>query len=185
MKTITSSSFLPIFLLLLSLSSCNLATNRFSEETAPALASAEDSETLNNSAKTSVSSDTQPVNSSITTETMAELQITVDGQMFSATLYDNHSTQALMEQLPLTVTMDELNGNEKFFYLSDPLPTAPNSSGNIKAGDFMLYGTDCLVLFYENFSTSYRYTKLGAINDTAGLLDALGNERVSVTFSQP
>lgn len=46
----------------------------------------------------------------------------------------------------------------------------------------MLYGNNTLVLFYKNFNTSYSYTKLGAIDNPAGLEAALGNGNVVVKF---
>ena len=49
-------------------------------------------------------------------------------------------------------------------------------------GDFMLYGSDCLVLFYKNFSSSYSYTRLGYIEDTAGFAKAVGNGSVFISF---
>lgn len=59
---------------------------------------------------------------------------------------------ALLEKLPLTLNMDELNGNEKFYFFSEKFPTDSEPVGNIRAGDLMLYGSLCLVLFYESFS---------------------------------
>lgn len=79
--------------------------------------------------------------------------------------------------------MDELNGNEKFYFFSESLPAATQQVENIKAGDFMLYGADCLVLFYESFATSYSYTRLGYIGDVTGLADVLGSGSVEITFS--
>ena len=29
----------------------------------------------------------------------------------------------------------------------------------------MLYGSDCLVLFYKTFSTNYSYTKIGKVKE--------------------
>ena len=66
--------------------------------------------------------------------------------------------------------------------MSDSLPTNSQRPGNIHAGDLMLYGSDCLVLFYESFSSGYSYTKLGSVNDPSGLAAALGRGSVEVTF---
>jgi hypothetical protein len=98
-------------------------------------------------------------------------------------LLDNDSAKELISRLPLAISMSELNGNEKYYYLPDTLPSDARSVGNIHAGDLMLYGSDCLVLFYKNFSTSYRYTKLGFVEDTSGLEDALGSGSVQVIFN--
>lgn len=110
------------------------------------------------------------------------LQIIVNGVTFHARLYDNPAAEAFREQLPLTLSMSELNGNEKYYYLPQSLPTDPYRPEQIQTGDLMLFGSDCLVLFYETFSTSYRYTPLGRVEDPAGLAQALGNGSVTVQF---
>lgn len=46
----------------------------------------------------------------------------------------------------------------------------------------MIYDSRCLVLFYENFETNYKYTPLGKISNTAGLKETLGTDTVSVSF---
>ena len=113
---------------------------------------------------------------------MPQLKIEAGGQVFNATLLDNPTTRALLERLPMTISMGELNGNEKYYYLPDSLPTNSQKPGNIHAGDLMLYGSDCLVLFYESFSSGYSYTQLGSIDDPSGLAAALGRGSVNVTF---
>jgi hypothetical protein len=95
--------------------------------------------------------------------------------IFTAKLYDNTTTQVLLENLPMTLDMTDLHNNEKYHYLPHKLPTEAERVVNINAGDIMLYGSDCLVLFYESFSTSYSYTRLGYIENSEGLKDALGN----------
>lgn len=114
----------------------------------------------------------------------AAIPITVQagGREFSAALQDNASTRALLAQLPMTITMSEMNGNEKYYDLPWSLPTDTRSIGTIHTGDLMLYGSDCLVLFYKDFQTSYRYTRLGSISDAAGLSEALGGGSVQVTL---
>ncbi|MEE8886413.1 MAG: cyclophilin-like fold protein [Eubacteriales bacterium] len=110
------------------------------------------------------------------------IQIQIGDQTFTAELEDNETAAALREKLPLTLQMQELNGNEKYAY-DVSLPSDAESVGTIQAGDLMLYGDDCLVLFYDSFSTSYSYTRIGHITDPDGLADAVGNGSVQITFS--
>ena len=83
------------------------------------------------------------------------LKITIGPVSFNATLDNNETAKAFKRLLPMTVDMSELHGNEKYYYLSKGLPTASSNPGTIRTGDLMLYGSTCVVLFYETFSTSY------------------------------
>lgn len=111
-----------------------------------------------------------------------KIKIKANSQAFTATLLDNSSAKAFKEILSLTINMIELNGNEKYYDLTQSIQTNPSNTGNIKNGDLMLYGSKTLVLFYKTFSTSYSYTKLGTIDDVTGLTTALGSGNVNVTF---
>lgn len=112
------------------------------------------------------------------------IQVLVGEQTFTARLYDNETTRAFLEKLPMTLDMSELNGNEKYYYLDDSLPTQLLRPSEIHAGDIMLYGSDCVVLFYESFSTSYSYTPMGCLESAEGLAEALGRGSVQVTFQK-
>ena len=113
---------------------------------------------------------------------MQKLVIEVGDKTFAATLYDSETVRAFTEMLPLTLSMSELNGNEKYYYLDESLPTDSQRPSGINAGDIMLYGNSCLVLFYDSFSTSYSYTPIGRIDDPNGLAGALGKKDAEVTF---
>lgn len=115
-------------------------------------------------------------------DTWLSLVLEVGEQSFSVALSDNAAVKELLELLPLTITMNELNGKEKYYYLTHSLPTDSQAMATVAAGDLMLYGSDCLVLFYETFATSYNYTPLGHIENTAGLGVALGSGNVAVTL---
>ena len=110
------------------------------------------------------------------------LTITINGTAFTATLSDNDAARAFASMLPMTLNMSELNGNEKYYYLDNDLPTDSQRPGTIHAGDLMLYGSSCVVLFYETFSSGYSYTRLGQIDNPEGLAAAVGNGNVSVRF---
>ena len=122
--------------------------------------------------------------STMTIMAQTSINIIVGGQTFTATLANSETGKAFAALLPMTVTMNELNGNEKYHYLSSSLPTAAYQPGTIHAGDLMLYGNNCVVLFYETFNTSYSYTRLGSIDDPSGLASALGSGNVSVRFEK-
>ena len=100
--------------------------------------------------------------------------MTVGERRFAITLTDNAAARAFAAQLPLTLDMSELNGNEKHAELPKALPANASRPGTIRNGDLMLYGTDTLVVFYSTFNSSYSYTRLGRVDDPAGLAQALG-----------
>lgn len=110
------------------------------------------------------------------------ITIRVGDRSFAATLEENATARAFAALLPMTVTMNELNGNEKYHYLSENLSTDSYRPGTIRNGDLMLYGSNCVVLFYETFSSSYSYTRIGRLDNPSGLASALGRGNVSVTF---
>lgn len=111
-----------------------------------------------------------------------KIHVIVGGQTFMATLADNATAQYFKTMLPMTIDMDELNGNEKYHYLSESLPSAPVNPGTIYAGDIMLYGNSCVVLFYQTFNTGYSYTRIGSLDDPTGLAEAVGPDNAMVTF---
>jgi hypothetical protein len=110
--------------------------------------------------------------------------MTVGERRFAITLTDNAAARALLAQLPLTLDMSELNGNEKHADLQQPLPADASRPGTIRNGDLMLYGTNTLVVFYVSFDSSYAYTRLGRVDDPADLPEALGRRGARVRFSR-
>jgi hypothetical protein len=117
-----------------------------------------------------------------TAERSKQIKVIIASKTFIAAVEDNATVRAFQALLPMKVNMTELNGNEKYFRLADNLPTNASSPKSIQAGDLMIYGSNTLVLFYESFSTSYEYTRLGRIKDTNGLAAALGAGSVMVSF---
>jgi hypothetical protein len=117
-------------------------------------------------------------------EANVKIKIKVNNTTFTANLYDNKTTKALIARFPMTVMMTELNGNEKYYYFPENLPVKNTEQPDmIHTGDIMLYSSDCLVLFYKTFSTSYSYVRLGSIPDPSLLVSELGTGKITVTFS--
>ena len=97
----------------------------------------------------------------------------------------NVENEALMEEiynaLPETFTMNELNGNEKYYYLNSTMKNANSEAvGQVQKGDVMLFGSDCLVIFYDSFETEFRYTKIGHIDN----LGDIGSSNVEVSITK-
>ena len=73
-------------------------------------------------------------------EKKTQIQLKIGNTKFKAAFEDNKTTRALLKKFPVTYTMSELNGNEKYKYLSYELPTNEKQVKMIHAGDIMLYG---------------------------------------------
>lgn len=116
------------------------------------------------------------------TVTEQKIIISVGEHSFTAALADTKAAEEFAAFLPLTMNMSKLNGNEKYYYLDDSLSADSKVPDMIHTGDIMLYGSNCIVLFYEDFSTSYSYTPIAHIEDTNGLKSALGSGDVTVTI---
>lgn len=114
-----------------------------------------------------------------------KIVMTINNKDFIISLKQNKSTNALIKQLPLTMTMKDLNGNEKYHYIQNNLPTETEFIEKIEAGDFMLFGDNCLVFFYKSFPTHYSYTKLGRIEDVEGYLKVINqNSDINISLHQ-
>ncbi|MDI1321862.1 MAG: cyclophilin-like fold protein [Algoriphagus sp.] len=114
-----------------------------------------------------------------------KITIQAGKKTFTATLLENETSEKFYSLLPLTVTMTDLNRNEKYYRLPQNLPTNASNTGTIQNGDLMLWGANTVVIFYETFSTSYPYTRLGKIDNPDGLKEALGSGDITISFKKP
>jgi hypothetical protein len=125
---------------------------------------------------------TESVASDTKTPASQRMKITVGRRVFGATLDTNAAATAFKERLPLSLAMHDVNCNEKACDLPADLPTNDTSPRTIRPGDLMIWNSRTVVVFYRNFPTSYRYTRLGRIEDPEGLAEALGAGDVTVKF---
>lgn len=111
-------------------------------------------------------------------EKMSNIKVIINDQSYDLKLEDNSTVEEFIGLLPQEFSMKELNGNEKYVYMDYSLTTDSYNPKHIEKGDIMLYGNNCLVLFYKSFETSYNYTKIGHIDN----LPDLGNENITIKF---
>ena len=114
----------------------------------------------------------------------SRMWMTIGERRFAVTLADTEAARAFAAMLPLTLDMEELNGNEKKKELPSPLPTDASRPGTIRNGDLLLWGSRTVVVFYLTFESTYAYTRLGRVDDPSGLPQALGRNDVRVVFSR-
>ena len=111
---------------------------------------------------------------------VSEVKVTINDKEYKIKLENNDTVNEFIKILPQEFIMDELNGNEKFVYMNNSLTTNSYNPNHIVKGDVMLYGNNCLVIFYKSFDTSYSYTKIGHIDN----LDNLGNGSITAKFDK-
>ena len=114
-----------------------------------------------------------------------KIYITIGGQTQSIRLVDNAATRALVQKLPVTVTLNSSGGFEIWGPLGFSLPTS-NQQITAQPGDVVLYNGSNICLFYD--SNSWSYTRLGKID---GLSESelrtflkAGESNISVTLAQ-
>ena len=108
------------------------------------------------------------------------ISVIIDGKTYKLNLESNTTVDDFIKLLPKKYTMNELNGNEKYVYINESLSTDKYMPKRIEKGDVMLYGDNCIVIFYKSFDTNYSYTKIGHIDD----LDDLGNGSITIKFEK-
>ena len=119
-------------------------------------------------------------NNNVTEKVSDTVKVFIDDKEYKLNLYDNETSSSLIKLFPLEVTMKTLNENEVYVYLDEKLPTNSSNPKTIHSGDVMLYGDNCLVIFYKTFNTSYSYTKIGHIDD----LPIINEETVRVRIEK-
>ena len=117
-------------------------------------------------------------------ENMDKIKLKINNIEYEVILENNDTVKDLIKLLPLNINMNELNGNEKYYYLDSSIRSNPSKVGKINTGDIMLYGDDCIVIFYESFNTSYSYTRIGKVVNTENLKENLGSSSINVLFEK-
>lgn len=130
--------------------------------------------------QTGEKNDSEGINDDMNVEIVAEIK----DQIFDVIIYDNRAANEFLVKLPLSIEMNDMNGNEKYYYLDERLTEEAVLPKKVNKGDLMLFGSECLVLFYGTFNTTYSYTPLGFIENTDKLAEVLGNGSVVITFRQ-
>jgi len=118
-------------------------------------------------------------------DSMNKINVSFNGYTYPATLADNSSAAAFAELLQdrggsVTIHMSDYGSFEKVGALGADLPRNDQQI-TTAAGDIILYQGNQITIYYAQ--NSWSFTRLGRLDDPAGLLDALGNGDADVTFA--
>lgn len=106
------------------------------------------------------------------------IKIIINEKEYKLNLEKTDEAKEFINNVPKELVMMDLNENEKYVYLDKVFMNNPINVNNVEKGDLMLYGDNCLVIFYKSFETTYSYTKIGHINN----LEELTSENINVKF---
>ena len=108
--------------------------------------------------------------------------IEIGDKIFPFEFKNTKTANEIKSKIPFTIKMTNLNGNEVYYYFNETFTTDIKSVGTINIGDIYLYQSNCLVLFYKTFTTTYSYTTIGSITNTEGLTDAIGSGSIIISW---
>lgn len=111
-----------------------------------------------------------------------QIKITVGDTELFATLEDNATTQAIVEQMPMTLPMMDLYGREMCYrYGAYALPTDNLQSDGYEVGDIAYWAPGgSLVILYEQNGEQFERQHLGHIDSGVEIFQDTGD--VDVTF---
>lgn len=115
----------------------------------------------------------------------SKINITIGDTVFTATLADNSSANALKEMLlqePLIIDMHDYGNMEKVGPIGTSLPTNDEHI-TTGPGDIILYQGNSMVIYYD--TNTWNFTCLGKIDNVtqAELLEAMGSGDVTATVT--
>lgn len=111
-----------------------------------------------------------------------QIKITVGDTELFATLEDNATTRALIEQMPMTLSMDDLYGREMCYrYGANALPTDNMHSDGYEVGDIAYWPPrGSLVILYAQNGEQFERQHLGHIESGVEIFETTGD--TDVTF---
>ena len=111
-----------------------------------------------------------------------KIRITVGGRQLTATLENNATTRAIVEQMPMTLHMMDLYGREMCYrYGAYALPTDNMRDDNYAVGDIAYWAPGgSLVILYEQNGEEFSRQHLGHIDSGVEVFKTTGD--ADVTF---
>ncbi len=114
---------------------------------------------------------------------IADIYAHIGQNVLTIKMEDNSSAQAFVDLLQggdLTIDMHDYGNFEKVGSIGTDLPRNDKRI-RTKPGDVILYQGNQITIYYD--VNEWNFTLLGRVQNTAGLKEVLGNDKVTVRFS--
>lgn len=109
-------------------------------------------------------------------DSMYKIVMTVNGHTLYATLYDNATTRAFVEKLPLTLSMMDLYDREMCYRFPDALPTDNVSTTGYEVGEIVYYPPmHSFVIMYAQNGERFSMQKLGMMDSDVSFFNGIGD----------
>ena len=115
-----------------------------------------------------------------------KIRLSVADKVITATLLDSKATQDFVSLLPLTLTLEDYAGTEKFSYLPRKLSTEGAPAGSDPAvGDIAYYAPwGNLAIFHRDFGYSSGLVILGKIESGVEVFTAPSSVKVTIELAE-
>lgn len=119
-------------------------------------------------------------------ETTMKIRFVFDDRTVTATLDNSPSSQDFIDQLPLTVDLEDYANTEKIAYLPSKLTKEGAPAGvSSKAGDISYYAPwGNLVIFYKSFGYASGLINLGKIDSGLERFTSGGSMKVTIESAE-
>ena len=115
-----------------------------------------------------------------------KITMTVNGHKLSATLYDNATTRAFVDKLPLTLPMMDLYGREMCYRFPDALPTDDVNNCGYEVGEIVYYPPmHSFVIMYAQNGEHFSMQKMGKMDSDVSFFDGIGDVDVTIELESP
>ena len=112
------------------------------------------------------------------------VEVVVNNKSFTLDLDDNKTAQSFLELLPIELATDDVNCNEKFCLIANPITSQPKKFCQLESGALLLFQTHALTFIYEDCESCYRFSKIGQIRNLEGFKESMSGKHVLISFEE-
>lgn len=125
---------------------------------------------------------------SSTEQEIANVEISVNNVTYTVIMEDTPTGRALVSRLPSTSmrlpASYDRDGVLKYYDMPNEVVSDPEEITTVSAGELLLDGNDRLLLFYQDTEAVGTYTRVGRIENSEGLAEAVGNDEAFFTVTR-